>query len=168
MLARIVVSASLVVFAVSQAPAMLVSVEKTMSSTSQLALPLQPLKHVGRAILVAGPDGHFTGRFTVNGRVIDGIVDNGATFVALNEGMVRDIGIRPNDLVYDHTVATAGGDIKAARVTLSDLSIGDVSISEVDALVVAGDALPSALIGVSFLGRLSSYTVDGDAMSLVK
>lgn len=166
MLTRLIVSASLAVFVATQAPAMLASGREVGDS------PSQPVSTQARnpqnATLVAGADGHFSGRFIVNGRAVPGVIDTGATFVAFNEAVARDIGIRADDLAYDYTVATAAGDIRAARVTLASMTLDGVSLGHVDALVVRGESLPVTLIGMSFLGRLASYSVAGDTMRLAQ
>lgn len=166
MLARIVVAASLAVFVATQAPAMLASGKEPSAALSQ---PISSTSRLANdATLMVGRDGHFAAKFVINGRPVAGVIDTGATFVALSETDAQDIGINSDDLVYDHTVATAAGDIKAARVTLASLTVGNVSLKDVDALVVRNGALPTALIGMSFLGRLSSYAVAGDVMRLAE
>ena len=168
MLTRLVVSASLAVFIATQAPAMLASgkdYESTASQpVSQQFLPRAP----NSAMLKVGRDGHFSGHFLFNGQPLVGVVDTGATFVGLNEAVAVEVGIRVEDLVYDYTVATAAGDVQAARVNLASLRVGGVSLKDVDALVLRNNALPASLIGMSFLGRLSSYGVAGDTMRLVQ
>lgn len=168
MLTRTIVSASVAVFVATQAPAMLASGKAPEASTSQLVSKDMPSRHLVGATLSAMRDGHFGGQFMINGHSVTGIVDTGATFVALSERNALDVGIDANDLVYDHTVATATGDIKAARVRLTSLAVGDVSLRNVDALVLRNDALPATLIGMSFLGRLSSFAVAADTMQLVE
>lgn len=168
MLARIVVAASLTVFVATQAPAMFAS-SNTPNLAAVQAIATQALSPPAKdAALRAGGDGHFSGQFVINGRRVEGVIDTGATFVALGEATAQGIGIDPYGLVYDYTVATAAGDVKAARVTLSSLTIDGVSVKDVDALVVRNRSLSVALIGMSFLGRLSSYAVAGDVMRLVE
>ena len=169
MLTRLVVSASLAVFVATQAPAMLASGKEFNAPALQPVSISVLSQDPNQATLTVGRDGHFVGRFLVNGRPVTGIIDTGATFVAFNEAVARDIGIRPDDLTYNYTVATAAGDVKAARVTLASLMLDSVSLTDVDALVVRNnDALPATLIGMSFLGRLSSYAVAGDTMRLAR
>ena len=168
MLTRAIVSASLAVFVATQAPAMLAPGKAPETSAPQPVSVNTQSEHSVSTTLTAMRDGHFGGKFLINGHPVTGIVDTGATFVALSELSARDVGIDASDLVYDHTVATATGDIKAARVRLASLAIGDVSLSDVDALVVRNDALPAALIGMSFLARLSSFAVAADTMRLVE
>src|SRR5690606_23449724 len=45
------------------------------------------------AVLRRDARGHYGGRFAFNGRPIEGMIDTGATFVALNQSTARDIGI---------------------------------------------------------------------------
>ncbi|MGE7370583.1 retropepsin-like aspartic protease family protein [Neorhizobium sp. NPDC001467] len=184
MLTRVIVSASLAIFVASQAPAMLDAGANANPSTTSRArhpewteanaapsgnqIPSILRKEAGRVTVKASAEGHFTGLFSTNGHTLTGIIDTGATFVALGEAVARNLGVDAQDIRYDHTVATAAGDIKAARVTLPSLTVGNISLKNVEALVIGNDALPDILIGMSFLGRLSSYAVEGNTMKLVQ
>lgn len=166
MLTRLIVSASLAVFVATQAPAMLASGKELNASVSQTGSVQALSPDPNGATLTADQDGHFSGEFTINGHPFTGFIDTGATFVTLSETVARTIGIQPDDLIYNHTVATAAGDVQAARVTLASLTLDRVSLRNVEALVVRNDALPAALVGMSFLGRLSSYAVADETMRL--
>jgi aspartyl protease family protein len=63
--------------------------------------------------------------------------------------------------------ATANGVVPAYKVKLDEVRIGDIVLNNVDALVHAGDNLPIALLGMSFLNRMEMKR-DGDKMVLTK
>lgn len=168
MLTRIIVSASFVAFVATQAPAMLAS-GRVQQDVETIAISHNVSATVpNHAVLSADHDGHFGGQFIVNGSPLTAVIDTGATFVALDEATAGQAGIETGDLVYNHRVSTAGGDIMAARVMLARMQVGDVSLADVDALVVRNSVLPNALIGMSFLHRLSSYAVAGNEMKLMQ
>jgi clan AA aspartic protease (TIGR02281 family) len=50
-------------------------------------------------------------------------------------------------------VQTANGDVPGWRVSLGSARVGDVTVRDVDAIVVENESLPVALLGMSFLGR---------------
>lgn len=120
------------------------------------------------AVLPAGAGGHFYGTFTINGRKQDGLIDTGASTVAINLSAAQRLGLSPNKLVFDTSVDTANGRIKAARVQLDKMTIGPVSVGNVDALVLPDTSLSGMLVGMSFLGKLSSYKVQNNRLYLLK
>lgn len=110
--------------------------------------------------------GHFSGQFTVNGRNISGVVDTGATLVAINESTARRLGIRLSPQDYSREVRTANGIVNAAPVILDRVEVGRVQVQQVPALVLSDRALAETLIGMSFLGKLKRYSVSEGALLL--
>ena len=108
------------------------------------------------ASLIKAADGHFWADGVVNGASVRFLVDTGASNVSLTPQDAQRLGLDPADLVYDQTVRTAGGDSLAARVRLNSVAVNGVRLSNVDALVI-GRGLPSSLLGMSYLGRLSQF-----------
>lgn len=111
--------------------------------------------------------GHFAISFRANGRSIHGLIDTGATYVAINESTARSIGLRLSAADFGHQVRTANGLTKAALVTIGRMEMGSISVSEVEAFVLADNSLSVTLIGMSFMSKLESYSVSGRTMELV-
>lgn len=130
--------------------------------------PAAPMPLGRQVLLNADARGHFTSSFKLNGRQIDGMIDTGATLVAINTSTARRIGVSLNQSDFTHQVATANGAIKAAVVTIDHLQIGKISIDNVQAAVLDDRALQTNLIGMSFLQRLQKYEVQNGAMLLVQ
>ena len=63
------------------------------------------------------------------------------------------------------TAGNAAGDSLAARVKLDSVSVGGVRVADVDALVI-GRGLPASLLGMSYLGRLSSVEATPSSLLL--
>jgi aspartyl protease family protein len=101
--------------------------------------------------------GHFPVDAQVEGRRVDFVVDSGASLVALRARTASDVGLTPRPADYKVLVSTANGTVKGARVRLNDVTIGDITIYDVDALVLPDSALHQNLLGVSFLSRLRRY-----------
>jgi aspartyl protease family protein len=118
-------------------------------------------------VLKSNDAGHFEGKFRLNGKPMQAMVDTGATFVTMNESDARSLGYGGNDLTYKYEVMTANGKVKAARVMLKSIEIGTVAVRNVDALVVRGNQLEAPLIGMSFMRKLSSYSAEDGEMKLV-
>lgn len=117
--------------------------------------------------LRANEQGHFAGRFRINGKPVDSLIDTGATFVTMSETTARNLGYGGNELRFRYEVVTANGKVKAARITLKSIDIGTVSVRNVDAMVIRGKDLAYPLIGMSFLKKLSGYRAENDELRLI-
>lgn len=146
------------------------------SSTPQAAaVQLASANETGKASYVSGVrsasiamdrTGHFVADFRLNGRPVKGVVDTGATFIAVNESTARSIGLRLSGTDFTYEVNTANGRTKAARVTLDRVEIGQIRVAGVDAFVLKDAALGGTLVGMSFMSRLGSYRVEGSTLHM--
>ncbi|MCZ7484247.1 TIGR02281 family clan AA aspartic protease [Rhizobium rhizogenes] len=123
---------------------------------------------LGGISLKADARGHFNATFRINGKSIDGLVDTGASMVAINETIARRLGYGVNSLDYKYAISTANGQTMAAYVKLDRVEIGPIRVQNVDAMVLKDNALSNMLIGMSFLKQLSSFKVSGGEMRLVR
>lgn len=115
--------------------------------------------------LIADGRGHFVTTGTVNGTSVRFLVDTGATSVVLSSADAKRVGIKYLDA--PRTVSqTANGPVMVYRVKLDTLKVGDIEISNVDAIVAEGDRLPIALLGMSFLNRMEMRR-EGQTMTLI-
>ncbi|SIQ77820.1 aspartyl protease family protein [Rhizobium sp. RU20A] len=111
---------------------------------------------------------HFRGRFRINGRATDGLIDTGATSVALNESTARRLGILPVHYRDKVEVSTANGRVSAERVVIERIEIGPIVVRDIEGVVLPDTALQTTLIGMSFLRKLGSYRVADGRMELVR
>jgi aspartyl protease family protein len=118
----------------------------------------------GAVVKVRKTQGHFMAGAKVNGRHVYMIVDTGASTVVLRSEDARRAGIELNRLNYTVPVETANGRAYAARVKLDKVSLGDLTLEKVDALVTKPGALHQSLLGMSFLSRLRSYEFTGNQL----
>jgi len=109
-------------------------------------------------------DGHFVARAQVNGKTVRMIVDTGASTVVLRPEDARRAGIRVGELNYSIPVETANGRALAARVKIDHVSLGELTLDRVEALVTRPGALQQSLLGMSFLSRLQSYEFSGNQL----
>jgi len=93
-------------------------------------------------------------------------VDTGASTVVLKPADAQKLGIDVDRLKYAVPVQTANGTTYAAHVRLRNLTLGRISLDDVEALVAKPGALKENLLGMSFLRRLRSYEVTGDTLTL--
>jgi aspartyl protease family protein len=119
-----------------------------------------------RARVAMDRSGHFVTDFRLNGRSVAAMVDTGATLVAVNTSTARRIGIKlvPSDFKY--TVKTANGTVAAAAAVIDEVTIGRITIDNVQAAVLPDRALDGTLVGMSFLGQLRSFNVENGALVL--
>ncbi len=116
--------------------------------------------------LKANSGGHFVTRAAINGSDIVVLVDTGATAVALSYEDAGSAGLRPGSLDFDVPVSTANGMARAARVKIDRIEVDGVKVEDVDGLVLPEGALRGTLLGMSFLGRLSSFKVEDGVLYL--
>lgn len=116
-------------------------------------------------VLTAGRGGHFHSLGSINGRSVNFVVDTGATLVAMSVAEAKRIGLKYEDGEPGYT-STANGVIRAYRVKLNSVRVGDVEIHNVQGSVSEG-AMPYVLLGNSFLGRFQMKR-DNDQLTLTK
>ncbi|MBN9604729.1 MAG: TIGR02281 family clan AA aspartic protease [Afipia felis] len=111
-------------------------------------------------------NGDFLLRAKVNGVATPMVIDTGATSVVLTYETAKAAGLPLDLATYDVDVETAGGHVRAARVTLARLAVGKLVELSVPALVVPRGRLKTNLLGMSFLNRLESWEVSPDKLVL--
>jgi aspartyl protease family protein len=105
-------------------------------------------------------DGHFYVNAEINsGHGIRLMVDTGASVVALRASDAAAAGIRPLKSDFSEPVQTANGTTMAAEATIDRISVEDIEIHHVRALVLSDDQLSLSLLGASFLKGLQRYQV---------
>lgn len=122
---------------------------------------------VRAALVPINRDGHFSADFRINGRVVKGLIDTGATYVAINTSTARTLGLGLANSDFKHQVRTANGITNAALVSLDKMEIGAITVHDVEAFVLNDTALSSTLIGMSFMSKLQSYRVKDNRLELV-
>lgn len=116
--------------------------------------------------LTADAQGHYQTLGQVNGGTVTFLVDTGATSIALPSADARRLGINYLNGQRGFT-QTANGKAAAYRVTLDTVKVGDITLHAVEAVVLEGDGLKIALLGMSFLNR-TEMKRDGQALTLIK
>ena len=110
-----------------------------------------------------GMDMYETAGF-INGVSVNFLVDTGATTIAMNSGHARRIGVRYKN-GRQIGVATASGVTSGYQVKLDRVRVGEIELTNVDAIVLEGDAPHEILLGMSFLSRLH-VSKEGNKMVL--
>ncbi|HMO46054.1 MAG TPA: TIGR02281 family clan AA aspartic protease [Rubrivivax sp.] len=114
-------------------------------------------------VLPMGLGGHFISSGSINGRAVQFMVDTGATLVALSRTEAERIGLDWRQAPRAMT-QTANGAVPVHRVSLGTVRVGEVEVSNVDAVVMPA-AMPYVLLGNSFLVRFQMRR-DNDVLRL--
>lgn len=101
--------------------------------------------------------GHYSAEFQLNNARVDGLIDTGASSIAINETTARKAGIRLSDSDFVYSVNTANGQTRAARTVIRSVRLGSIRVDNVEAMVLSDDALSTVLIGMSFMNRLRGF-----------
>jgi aspartyl protease family protein len=125
-----------------------------------------PAAATGQVTLTVGAGGHFFATGAINGVSVRFMVDTGATSIALSSDSAKRLGLNYSAGtrvgVRTASAATAG-----YRIVLDTVRVGDITLNNVEALVLEGRYPEDALLGMSFLSR-TQMTRDGDMLTLVR
>ena len=120
-----------------------------------------------RATLTADAGGHFVTTAAINGVSMRFMVDTGASLVTISSGDAKRASI--NYLSGQKAVLqTANGTTPAYRIKLDTVRLGDITLNNVDGVVVEGNVMGElGLLGLSFLNRVEMRR-DGATMTLTR
>ncbi len=116
--------------------------------------------------LTADTRGHYQTLGQINGNTVQFLVDTGATSIAISSGQARQLGINYLSGARGYT-ETANGRAAAYRITLDTVKVGDITLHAVEAVVLEGDGLKIALLGMSFLNR-TDMKRDSQSLTLTR
>lgn len=111
-------------------------------------------------------DGHFRIMAKINGMDVPMMMDSGASSVTLTYEDAEAAGLDPENLSFSNPVSTANGRAFNARIWLKSVSVAGIEVNRVEASVAPKDALDESLLGMSYLNKLSSWTVSQDILTL--
>ncbi len=116
-------------------------------------------------VLKAGSRGHFVVEAEINGETLRFLIDTGASSIYLTPDDAAQLGWTPQRLTYSERYHAAGGEIRAAPITLRTLRIGQLELYDLPASVGESPGAIS-LLGMTFLKSLEGYEVRGDTLIL--
>ncbi|MBW8303255.1 MAG: TIGR02281 family clan AA aspartic protease [Brevundimonas sp.] len=115
--------------------------------------------------VLKAPDGHYWAEAEIEGRAVRVMVDTGASVVVLTRVDAARLGFRLEAADFSGSVLTASGPVRAAPVELKAVAVAGARVAAVEALVVEA-GLPHSLLGMSYLGRLSSFSATPSGLTL--
>ena len=131
--------------------------------------PLHAPAHGSPAQLLKAADGHYWADALIDARsgqrAVRVMVDTGASVVVLTPADAARLGLRLKADDFSSTIITASGPVRAAPVALRTVAVAGARVEQVEALVVER-GLPHSLLGMSYLGRLSSFSATPVGLTL--
>jgi aspartyl protease family protein len=118
-----------------------------------------------RVVLMADSRGHFVNSGTINGRVMQYMVDTGASTVAIGRNDADRMGLNYQK-GQPVRMSTANGVAQGWRMKLDSVRIGDVEVFGVEAIITP-QPMPYVLLGNSFLTEFQMTRIN-DQMVLEK
>lgn len=119
----------------------------------------------GRVALMRERDGHFYASPDIDGRSVRMMVDTGASIIALTGHDAEAIGVTWDPAAVRPIARGASGDVYGVPVTLANVTLGNLSASNVQAVIVP-EGLDVTLLGQSFLTQVGKVEISGDRMVL--
>lgn len=101
--------------------------------------------------LAGNVQGHFVASGKINGEPVTFLLDTGATDVAVPAELAERLGLQRGTPVMLHT---ANGQTTGYRTVLNSLSLGDIVLRDVRAIVAPGFRSEQVLLGMSALKQL--------------
>ncbi len=120
----------------------------------------------GEVIVKRRLGGEFVIPARVNEANVAFLFDTGASSVVLRAEDAAKAGVKTAALSYDVDVTTANGAAMAAEARVERIEVGPIALRNVRVLVAKPGALNESLLGMTFLERLKSYTVEGGRLIL--
>jgi aspartyl protease family protein len=114
----------------------------------------------GEVIVNRRLGGEFAVAARINGARATLLFDTGASMVVLTAADARRAGINTAGLSFDVPVSTANGAALAAETRLGEIAVGPIVMHNLPVLVARPGALEESLLGMTFLERLKSFTVE--------
>lgn len=97
---------------------------------------------------------HYNVKGSINGKVVSFLVDTGATKIAMSEDDARLIGIKYRLDGRKAIAVTASGEAASWTVKLKSVKVGELELTNVDAMVIQGSYPETILLGMSFLSKV--------------
>ncbi len=120
----------------------------------------------GSIVLTADSRGHYYSTGAINGATTRFLLDTGATSVAMSGAEAARLGLDYKK-GQPGMASTANGVAPMYIIVADKVSVGDITLHQVEVSVVEGAGLPITLLGMSFLNRVEMKQ-NGGKMTLTK
>jgi aspartyl protease family protein len=100
-------------------------------------------------------NGMFRTIGSINGYPVNFLIDTGASIIAMNSNEAERLGIRYLLDGQPTMVSTASGNVNAYNVRLDNVAVGQIKLTDLQAVVIEGTHPEIVLLGMSFLSQLN-------------
>lgn len=129
--------------------------------------PMQSVIAENMVSVPRSPDGHYHLVLEVNGTAVEFVVDTGASDIVLSRRDATRAGLAPETLAYTGVALTANGEVRTAPVRLATVRLGDITDTDLRAVVNEG-AMDVSLLGMGYLGLFDRIEIAGDELILTR
>lgn len=144
--------------------------QRPIASAAVSGPAYRPTEQASSAHETIDPDsgGQYETEVEIDGQRLPVMIDTGATFLTLSHEDAERLGIRLMPSDFATRTSTANGTAMVGKVQLSRVTLGSITVRDVTALVCGRGQLAQSLLGMSFLSRLSSLSVDHGRLALAQ
>lgn len=129
--------------------------------------PVQSILSENAVSVPRGADGHYHLVLRINDVPIELVVDTGATDIVLSRRDALRVGLDPADLAFTGVAQTANGEVRTAPVRLDRVQLGEISDTNLRAVVNEGD-MDFSLLGMGYLNLFGKIEIVGDELVLTR
>ncbi len=141
--------------------------EETDTNTASVSEP-DTTSGERRHSLTADRRGQFVANVSVNGQMFEMLIDTGASATVLPESIAENVGIFLKNQDFKYSVGTANGTTYGARAVIDRLKIGQISLRNVEAIVLRDDSLAIPLLGMTALSKLDRFDISNGTLVLIQ
>ncbi len=109
--------------------------------------------------LLPALNGNYLANGRINGKNVAFVVDTGASFIAMNKNLARALKINPGNKKIE--IQTASGTEINYLVMLDTVSVGDINMYNIPAVISNHDYPKEPLLGMSFLQHVNMSQENG-------
>lgn len=113
-----------------------------------------------QVMLQANRQGHFVAPGQINGQPVRFLVDTGATTVAIDAALAKQLNIKRG---WPQQIQTASGQVRGYSAVLDSVTLGDIRLQRVNAVIIP-ELGTDTLLGMSFLKELTLIKKDGQLL----
>jgi clan AA aspartic protease (TIGR02281 family) len=117
-------------------------------------------------VSTARSNGNFFFQTEVNGTAMPMMFDTGARWVALRAEDAERAGINISSLNFSVHTMTANGIGSAAPVVIRVMKVGNITRTNIPAIVMRPGTLAFNLLGQSFMSTMAGFSTEGDRLTL--
>lgn len=120
-----------------------------------------------RIAVTRASDGHYHLTLGINDTPITFLVDTGASDMVLSREDATRAGVDTDALRFTGSAVTANGIVPTATVYLDAVRLGGITDRNVRAQVSGGE-MPGSLLGMAYLSRFATISIEGNRLTLTR